>query len=253
MEQKTSNNLLKTVIPLLVYCGLLYQAFFYTDKKPLSYEAFIFIFLSAGLLYYLVNFRLIYVGSRIGVIALLVIMLIAIGIKMYVIRIRYTPRELIGGYGLLMASVLFSGFVFTLRHIRLRILESVSLYTDKQEYVLGEAVNYSVEIEPRGRLYVKKLEIALIMSENSSAGKLGILDEVMYREERILAEDTTFTASRNMNGSFVIPPGKMSSYFGQYNSIFWYLKISISSGKLTLEDTVLINVKPEILLRAGTE
>jgi hypothetical protein len=65
----------------------------------------------------------------------------------------------------------------------------------------------------------------------------------------MLAENAFFTEDKNINGSFEIPADKMSSYLGQYNSIFWYLRLKISSGKLTLEDSVLINVKPEILIR----
>ncbi len=249
MDKRPGLELLKTFVPLILFSVLLYASFHYIDTKPLTAKT-VFLALFAVLsLFYVVNFRLVNIGSRRGVFALLVIMLIALILKVYTLWTQKNAFHLLTGYGILIIGLLGTSLVFYFKHLKMRILEAIELHVDKDEYVLNENVNYNVEINPVSSITIDKIEISLVLTENAQVSHGKVLDKIIYEDTKVISSGETFKQEHFLRGVLLIPPSKMSTFYGHYNAIFWYVKLVVFVGTKPYDISRIIDVKPEILLR----
>lgn len=249
MNDEKKINLLSILLPLFLFSALLYFTLHIIDKEDVSTKSILITILTGAVFFYLVNFRLIKASKRGNIFFLIIILVITLGAKIYILRNIKTPIQLFAGYGLLLFSVMATGIYFSVLHYNLKIFEMVLLYTDKDEYVLGESINCSIEIEPNILKRIRKLDISLVMSENTFEANSKVIDEIVYTDllEVTLSE---INNPANIRCEFVVPITGMSSYYGRNNAIFWYLKVMIYSKVSNKEIAKVIDVKPEILLRS---
>ncbi len=249
MQKRQGLELLKTFIPLLIYSVLLYTSFKFIDTKPMSVRTVLLALLSGIVLFYVVNVRLINIGSRGGVFALLIIMLIGFSGKMYVLIPHKGVVHVLAGYGTLMIGLLATGIVFYYKHLKLKVLDSIELNVDKDEFVLNENVNFSIEIAPKYKIDIDKLEVSLVLAENAQDETGKVFDSIVYEDKKVICEHKTFTEQDYLRGELLIPANKMSTFYGNYCMIFWYVKLSVYFKDRPYEISHIIDVKPEILLR----
>jgi hypothetical protein len=249
MQNRENVNLVSVLLPLLGATVLFYADLYLIDKgETLDRVAFLSVITSL-LVYYLFNVKLIQLSRRKGVIFLQVIVLAIVAAKAFYVRNFISKYHLIFGYGLLLAGLLVSLVVFFKKHFKLSIYETFNVFTDKDEYVLGEGVNVCIEIDPKNNYFINRLDISLVMSENTSGIRGHVVDETVFSLTETLIEKENINSYKKLDVLLEIPTDGMSSFYGIYNSIFWYVKLTtVISGKET-ELTTLIDVKPEILLR----